>query len=618
MDLLVNEVGELRYNGVSFNAHTRTTSVSVRPEYTSDGRTVMLNRWSLSFETMIYGKTRAECDATANRYRKALSKNGGPFVLTARGIGDIRVNVGRVRDVDNGPKPQELSFDAAVGSELASRLRWSISFAIPECDDAVYQFQAMDFGYSVTYSTQNGYTTRSIRGDLRIPQNRVENGERFPQDSVDRYRERIHLDPPEGFRPQGGTTVTLSKDRSTLNFEQTHVEMGRNIYPPGVVEASLSHTVTSTSPLGGAGQGTFTGNYELPKNGQVRDAVDAFNKAVEARVKQAEAAPAVPGFDGKRTKAQYMFPVAFTVTEPDVYGPRKVSISLTYNVIASFQAIMASGIWTKLPSQNRDSWRKWWLSVDGVYGPRGTARLVYNIGEDRITDLCDVSPITVPTDLISPDPQNSELKNLPDIFKKPPPELSFLNYKCTAIVQSDSGNSLVRTMPQRAGDANDDQGIGANPFSITTLMRTGFRNIAGTLITGLFGGGGVRGGNGLIQPGQGRLENNQIPSGQGRLENNQSDSSAVRSKKTQWYVIIDGTAMRSYYPIPRPSIESINGFKVVPLDKENQGGFGQTQTHIMGVPIYAAKWRLKYGVEGDLGKANIDIPPHVLFPASGK
>jgi hypothetical protein len=608
MAALVPEIGELRYGNVNFGPYTRTTGVSVRPEYSADGRTVIFNRWSMSFETHIYGDTRAQCDLLANIYRKALTKNGEAFVCTARGIGDIRVNVGLVRDVDNGPKPQELSFEAAMGGELAAKVRWSITFAIPECDDAAYKFRAMDFSYTVTYTTNNGYTTRSIRGDLRIPQNRVANGDRFSQDSAEAYRSRIHIDPPEGFRPQGGTSVTLSKDRSSISFEQTHVEMGRNIYPPGVVEASLSHTVTSTAPMGGAGQATFNGSYELPKNGQVRDAVDAFSKAVQARLTQANDAPDVPGpLRGTRSKTQYMLPVSFTVTEPDIYGPRKVNISLTLSVISTLNSILASGIWTQLPSQNRQSWRRWWLSVSDVFGPRGTAKLVFNIGEDRIVDLCDAGRSVLNPDGRDREPNGGVLGPPPINLPKPTPEASWLNYKCTAIVQCDSGNTLVRTMPTRPLTDDKDPDTGANPFSIPSLMRTGISTIFGNITGGLIGGGGAQGGgNPFIQPGD------------LRLDNNLSDSTAVRSRKVQWYVIIDGSATRAFYPVPRPSIESINGLKVVPLDKENVGGFGQTQTHVLGQPIYAAKWRLKYGVEGDLGKQLVDIPQHVLFPAGGK
>ncbi len=39
----VTTVGTLSYNGVTFGPYTRTTGVSVRPEYTSDGRTVKYN-----------------------------------------------------------------------------------------------------------------------------------------------------------------------------------------------------------------------------------------------------------------------------------------------------------------------------------------------------------------------------------------------------------------------------------------------------------------------------------------------------------------------------------------------------------------------------------------------
>lgn len=631
MAKLVPELGELSYNGVSFGPYTRTTSVSARIVETTDGRSVRYHQYTCTFESHIRGANQAEVDAIAVRSRQALTKNGMAFVCTKRAIGDFRINVGNVRDVNNGPKVSELSFEPAKGDALVSVLRWQITFCIPECQDAAYRFRAMDFSFSLSYNLVNGYTTRTVRGALMIPQNRFANGERFPQDSADYYREQVFVEPPEGFRPVPGINITLSPDRGTINFDYAHTEMGRNITPPGLVEWDMSQTMTCSTPtLAAQWQITFTGNGELKKDGQFRDAVVAFFTDVRSRMLQLAAAPRKPvvffaqvgkpwldDLLNKQPVPVTAIPIAFTATEPSIYGQqRKVSMSITFQSVAKLETILNSGIWTKLPTQNAGSWRRWWLSVkDTTFHPRGYARLEYDIGDDRITDLCDAGLTRLKQDRLKVAADIGGLiQNALASVTNFDAQTSWIHYDCSVKIEQDTGNSLVRTMPDRSPTRADDRSAGFDPTT-SDLRSASYVGIANGLAGGFTGG---------------ILINNQVPAGAnnggaGPFVGNQlvntitaSDNVAVRGRKSTTFIIISGTAIRAGFPVPEPSIKTYAGLPVMPDMKPGDGyGFVQSQKNLVACPMYSAKWSLRYAVEGDMPKnAPMQIPRNILFPGA--
>lgn len=588
-------VGTLSYNGVEFGYMTRTTGVSVRPELSSDGRTVKYNAWAINFESTINGVNKAEVDAVATQCRRALTKVGGPFVLTDRAIGDIRVNVGPVRDVANGPIPTELSFEPAVGGNLTCKLRWSISFKIPECADASFRFRAMEFTYSVSYQINNGYTTRTVRGKLQIPQNRIANGVRFPQDSADHYREQIVGEPPEGFKP-GPYNFQLSDDRATLTFDYSHVEMGWNVFPPGVVDATASQTYSSSGSVLQSWQTTINASYTLAKTADYRAAVRAFAKLVEDRRQAFNAAR-------KGTApTTWVMPVAYTASEPEIYGPRKVSLSITLTAVGPLQQVLSSGMWQQLPGQDRNSWRLWWLSVkDNAFHPRGTARLMYDIGEDRITDLCDTGLTRLKPDRkLGGVPVRGALPaELAGLFPTPPAANSWSFYHCTLTVEKDSGNALVRPMPTTELTADV---LPKGGFDVGNILKSVVLNSVAGPFTPPLSGLGV----GNNRPG---------PFAGGRLDNTQIKPDAVQGRGPAYFVYIDGWAVRFGYPIPEPSLKEYAGVKLMEMNRTDRGeGFSQAEVGYSTCPIYGAKWRLRYGADGDLTNKAGAVPQNILFP----
>lgn len=640
------ELGELRYGNVQFGPYTRTTGVSGSVVETTDGRSVRYIQYTINFESTITGDTSAQVDAIALRCRRVLSKNGLAFVCTKRAVGDFRVNEGPIRDVNNGPKPKEVSFEPAVGGDLTAKLRWSISFCIPECQNAAFKGRAMDFSYTVNYTVANGYTTRTISGKLMIPQNRIANGERFSQDSADNYREAIYLEPPVGFKPQGGINVTLSEDRGTLSFSYAHVEMGRNIPPPKIVEVSASQTMSSNAPALTGWQVTISGNYEIAKDGQFRDALNAFDELVQYRLAQASQQiaiqnPTLRAQAGVQANQKvFWLPIAATLSDPEIYGARKVNLSYTFQSIGDLQAHLNSGIWTRLPGQQGpNAWRRWWLSVrDNAFHPRGYARLLFDVGDDRIVDLCDPGAPRPNIAAIGGQGQvqQNELRGGGLLGKVPPPQNSWLHYECSVQIVKDDGNNLVSVIPAENRELVGN--IAFDPINrpqSAVLGRASSVPNGSNFITGqseligqpsqvpsgtnfLSGGNGAfneqpAGGQSGLLVGGGKIENNLKP------ENVKGDDKPVKSRNPTYHIILSGKAARVYYEIPYPSILAINDVPVIPINDLDTGyGFKVVQKQLLAMPIFYASWRLKFGVVGELDLSkNIEVPQNILFPGSG-
>lgn len=624
------ELGELRYGNVQFGPYTRTTSASGSVVETSDGRSVRYIQYTLSFETTITGRTSTEVDAIAVRCRRVLTKNGLVFICTKKAIGDFRINEGSVRDVNNGPKPKEISFEPAVGGDLVAKLRWSITFCIPECQSAAFRGRPMDFSYTVNYNIVNGYTTRTISGKLMIPQNRSAIGERFSQDSADNYREMVYLEPPVGFKPQGGINVTLSEDRGTLSFSYAHVEMGRNNPPPGIVEVSASQTMSSNAPALTGWQVTISGNYEIAKNGQFRDAVRAFDELVQYRLLQASQQLAIQnpallknaGINNPKQKV-FWLPIAATLSDPEIYGARKVNLSYTFQSIGDLQAHLNSGIWTRIPNQQGpNAWRKWWLSVrDNAFSPRGYAQLVFDVGEDRIVDLCDPgvprpNPFFLAGQIFGGG--LAEIRNGDILGQIPPPETSWLHYECSVQIVEDNGNELVAVLPKENQPMAKQPGINVGrerPVGEIFGSITGFPYIPGAPLpgSGAFNQQLRDGSQGLFVGG-GRLENDLKP------ENVKGDNKPVKSRSSKFHIVLEGKAARAAYPIPQPGIDTFDGKNVVPINTADPGyGFKTVQKQLVAMPIFYAAWKLKYGVVGDVDPktASRSIPQNILFPGAG-
>lgn len=603
MSALVPAVGVLSYNGVVFGPYTETVSSSCTPVPDSSGRTIAYNRYVMSFKTVVYTIPSASqtnqysADKIVTAMRKALTKNGGPFICTGRGIGDFAINVGNVRDVKNGPMPKVLSFQPAVGQQNASIINWQIEFCIPECDTAKYKFGPLELNYTVsTQIDKGGYTTRTLSGKFVIPQNRVAVGVRFSQDCADDYREELVPPLVQGFRRSYGPW-TLSEDRATLTFSVIDEEMGKNILPPGCVDARLSTTIQSPPYGVGKFMMTVSGQYEVPKNGSVTSAIAAFQK--EVKFYKDNITSRMTQELGGKGKPAIAFLTNYSFTEPNYYGKREVQMTVTMAFVSSIDQILKTGIW-EVQQNPGEEWRKWATSMKGsALNIRGNARLVFDVGEDRITDLCDTSPelITV-RELVS---DRDEFRRLDDemrsIFKKPKKDESWYDYRNWLSTERDDGYSPTRTLSQVPLTAKTD-------FDAPWDILKGFKDVPTPGVDGQndSNGGGV--GNNLLANIAPQLNLAKRQGGQLDNKTKDGETTVERRVRPQVYIIMEGYAMRLGYPIPEPTLESVNGVDVIPANRINGPEFFKCvpifRTPINDQMLYKATWRRRFAPVGDL------------------
>lgn len=572
------------YNGYSnFGPYTKVERMECRPEKDLTGRTTVGNRYSLTLRTVVTGQN-AKNESLL--MRRALSKNGGRLIITGLASGDIRVNDGAVRDTQFGPWVETLSFDPTYGGELATVLVWTVSWIVPECDDAAYRFRVSEFSYTVAYSQDEaGYGTRVIDMRLRIPQN-YQSGNSGPlQDNPELYA--LSVLPPEipGFRRLFGTR-TISEDRSELRWQITDVQLAGTPPYPGVVKEEGSFNVSSDSTMGVCWNGSINYECELPPDGSLNTAIDAMSSFVSYRTNL------LRNLRNRNRAPATIVPVSFSITEPECFGRKRFQFGFTFTITTTLQELLLkSGIWTSPPNRN---WQKWSASLqDTALNPRGYYELTMDVGQDRVTSLCSATPPKIFTQGFRVRRQlieNGGLLQFPPVAANN----SWRVYKNRIWLEQESGVVATRTLPMMPLGESVERG--------GTLVANGQFNFGGT--SGSPFGGGV--GAGLLAPFEppppgGRLENNPIsPEG---------NTSATQTARPQQWVMMEGEAVRIGFPVPQPALETVNGVPVVLANRVDlQEGFKQWADYSNGIqPFYKATWRLRYAVNGDL--PDLPLPP---------
>jgi hypothetical protein len=597
-------LGVLSYNGYSnFSAYTKCTSLECRPVPDSTNRTTVYNEYTVAFHTTITG---AACATEIPRMRAALSKNGGPLIISGLlATGDVFLNIGTVRDVSWGPWVDSLRFDPSIGGRRAAALDWTLRFRVPECADAKYLKRPMDYSWVPTYTTDDcGYSTRSIAIRLRIPQNRIVPGAPIAQDSLDDYVELVL--PPEipGFRRTFGPRE-YSADRTEMRWSCTDTEFEYVCPPPGVVKETASVSFTSDGSAGFVWNGVINYSCELPKGGTLPTALAAAEDLIQDRRKQLGTlnqggAQAFGGGGGGGNLQNVpvgkavVIPLSWSITEPEVFGRRKYDISVTFTFTTTREELLNNGgLWR--PAPNRGNWRLWSLSLqDTALDPRGYADLTFDAGGDGIVDLCG-NGIVRTSDLGA----DAGVKVIPGRLKGgfPPcqPENSWHSYTNRVYLEQESGVTGMRTLPKKSLDSDTDRG--------------GTVDALGRLIGGGGGGGAVGGGIPFQPP---------LPppgGGGGRLDPTYTDkggTSARRVRRPQQWVIMEGSAVRVGYEVPEPKLVDINGIKLLPCNRPDAGeGFRQWPVFCNGIQTtYRAEWKLRYLPESDLPDKPLPQPPN--------
>lgn len=586
------------YNGFSFDPEfTATTRIHVKPVESADGRTVSYNEYAIALRTHVVGQP---TDATVFAARRLLTKNGGRFQYAGRGVGALNINVNAAKDVNFGPKTRMLSIQPKGGTNY-SILDWEISFCVPECSDASYQFAPMELSYSVEFQIRaNGRQNRSTNGTLRIPNNRLGPGSSLVLDNPDAYRDTIPPPIPPGFKREWGP-FTVDAARTRLTFSWVDKEFDRNILPPGIVACRAPQTLKTIGNQGAvAALGwttTISASYTLAAGYDFRTAMNAYAALINQKLGINRGAA---GGAGIPLRVGAIIPLAFEMSDPDMYGDEsKCDFASSYNVmnVSINQIIGQTGLW----KPTGQDWKSWALSLNNsALNARGYSRLEFSANDDEIVDLCN-SPqghglIGIRREeAIGAQQQAIAFASLISL-PPPDPRMSWLSYLNTIRVETDTGTVIQQTLSTRKPVDIDPSGP-----EVVEL-----RNDPNARLPGQAGDSPSQSPTITASDGYDRL--------MGAIEAKLSGSSpppisAARRMAGRIVVFMIGSATRAGFAIPVPVLKSAGDVQPILANRPDKGeGFVTGIVQNQGVPVVGACWKLRY-VLPSMPDGGIEPPP---------
>lgn len=422
----------LTYNGVQFNS-TQLVSVSLRYVEDKAGRTVTNTILTLKVKAKVAdGATQ---DVTLAALKIALERPGQALVYTGAGFGGLSINTaGGNRDLNWGPKPRVLEWHP-IGRDYAAEITWQVEVSLIGCANAPFQGRVMEATYGLSLSTDDGgYATRVHSGFIRIPMTRTTAG--AVPDTADNYFEDwVPLLLP-GYRRT--ISRNLDPSHSQLDFTVTDAERAGHPLPPGVVNATGGHTMTSegktVSVLWG---GSISMTYELARDFPRSAAWEYFLQLCEDRVRAEFARGAI-----------LFLPTSMTITEPEIHGKNGAAFTLNYRIafgngggVVVNRAFPLHGLWRGPPNA---TWEKHSDSLaNSAQHPRGLDRLQHDSRTDRIVDLCgnerELRGVVMGRNQalknVPIDPKWAEVKRRLRIADNPPPESTWLGYESKMVLE---------------------------------------------------------------------------------------------------------------------------------------------------------------------------------------
>lgn len=573
------------YNGVSFGNDTETLDCSIRPVLDSAKRTVIYNVYSFTIRGFAsVGDGVTTTDDTMTFIRRRLTRVAGEFRYRAVGLGDLTVNVpaeSNARDVIWGPKPTLLKWKPH--GQLTAEVTWSVEVAIPPCDDvATWRFGIMEFCWGVNWAIdKSGYTTRTFSGHLAIPQTRDTVDSRTFADQADRWREWLTPAIPPGFRRTPGN-FQLSEDKCRLNFSIVDEEVGPNYPPPGVIDVQASHSFSTGNQLGGTWTGTLSATYEMERGTPRSEAFYHFVTLLRDR--QRESARQFSTFPGGKRERVVPIPRAFTMGEPEIYGRRGAFFSCTYTFVCSLRDMLrASGLWRPVPGTN---WQQWAGSLAGnAMSSRGNAGMKFDAAGDHIIDLClPAAQSSLPA--AGPPPTRPGGRVPEEIRAEVTAGTSWLRYESWLRIEVEDNVVEMKPLPPREPPRQGGRDAEPPPSLIPP-------------------GGGI-GGLSLSPPSRGE------PAGPlpefagakgpaaGRVAGKDPfpdlEPFHQLQAKPSYYAVLHGWAMRAGFAITPPNLVSVGAARARPFNRPELGdGFEHAILDSwFGVPVYGARWQLRY------------------------
>lgn len=573
--LPVPDSTECSYNSYVFPVETWTTGVKIGPVMDSPGRGPISNKYTLTIKALIAVTSASglsSTDTTFERIRNLLTASGGCFKYVNKGFGTNLIlnnpaeNNG-TKDVAWGPHCRGLEWAPEAGNR-AGWLTWTVEFQTLDCSNALWQFDLMEFAYSVEFAIdQRRMTRRTYKGHIRIPNNRISADSNKLNDSVDEYYEQVAIPCPIGFERQNETR-TVSEDKSRLDFTFVDQQL-LEAPPPGTLAWKITHRTGNAKPVAFSGlwNGVFRGHYKMAIHKPMTDSFIHFRGVVRDRITEILNAAFI---DNKGRPA--VIPYMFDMTE-DV-GEREMDYTFTYAATFKTASLFTAGFWRPLPDSDFQIWA---ASMALAYVPRGYTQDVVKKTDDIIVNLCRTDNPPLAGSGGETRRQRGSLGDILDV-ECPDPDNSWLDYELAIVISTDDGVVVAKPLPQLPmPDPNKPRPSLVDQFE----NPDGFRP---------------------VPPGADGGEAKNPPT---RLQKRTS---------TTVYVWLVGRAARVCYEVNEPQLVSVGDALAVPCNREGLEYFSFGIVGNCGIPVYVAQWCRRYVLiqspqSPAASPANPNIPP---------
>lgn len=585
------------YNGYTFDPqYTRTTEFQVRPVPDRSGRTVSHVEYTIGLQSWLIGVTPS--DGAVQDILCKLKAYGGAFFYMGRGVGNLAINSFSNKDVLFGPKPDRVSCKLMTGTalgtvatKLACVLDWRVTLHVaPCCEGVQFGLYPMELTWASTYRVlPTGRNEVTTTGELRIANNRVVPGSPEVMFSPDDYWELIPTPVPRNFRREWLPRV-LSEDRTSLKFGWTDREMAGEVLPEGTTDARFGQSTSSGQAGLAVWATTLSGEYDIAPGYDATAGLKAFFAMVKDRIDKDRAKEANGGKDVT------FVPLAFRINEPDLHHNKRVELSLTYKLAGALidKIKPASGMFRPAPTLGGDRWDAWKESVaTSALSPTGWLNLRFQVGDDRINDACSAAAPPPLQTLDNPEMVSS-------LFSPPAKETAWLLFRNHVRIETNPGTVRSRPLPSKELKAPElksvleveigpprtlpSAGKPEPPSDLKTLEE--FEKLDADANSGF----AVLGGS---VPETSTSSSSTTP----------DDACKVQRRAIPVHTIVMyGWALRAGYDIPVPQLTAVDdgaGGTLTPVraTDDDEGGFSSGIVWNAGVPIWGARWELKWYVE---------------------
>lgn len=568
--------------------------VTATPVGDRAGRTTKATRYTIRVDDIVYASPSDDGfqDITnrMRRVKRILTTRCGHLIYAGRGFGtpdldELDVNdpsdPNGIRDVAYGPIPEIIEFFPLGGNAaMAAKIAWQVTTTVAECADAK-KTGPMDFSYEVDWRIQQGYTTRTITGQLEIPATRVNNA-RVPPDVADKYWEDVLAAMPAlpGFKRDSNRKLNL--DKRIISFTVTDQELEPSAFFGGADSWSGDHT-TGSQMMGSAfafWANTINATFKVTRDRKKEDAWDFFTLLLSGRI-------------FNTGKGSYL-PLSTQVRE-ELNG-QSVTLTHTWRVQSSIAKFLAD---THLFADIKGAdWQAWAKNkgggVAGALAARGYMGLVYKPEWDAIIDLCDKKTIAKPPPQVNPPKDNFpkppilfDLIRIPGVGQKikmdmvPAPKFgnikgdvavrkptsaadSFLAYECTLAFVATGGTARHKPLGYAPEASSFSDPLDAN-----------------------------------VKP---------------RSQQGSTPSDTIQSiGPATCQVVLSGEAIRAGYAVVPPNLVSIGGVKAT-LDDEYFENVDLGNTG--GLSVFGGRWVITYILDR-VPDGNIPVPTNLLAPDDG-